>query len=456
MYNPVDDMELDRLSKEAAGKYDAPGNTNWQTMQAELDKVLPVEKQKRKTFFFWWLLPALLLGGTALWWLQNKDSGAATEKNIPASISNKTDNNSHSKTPVSNKNTIAAPQENTAEKTIAPKVEATNQPSVTKPVPLTKRLPVQKSVKDISVTGNSLMPIKATGKNEPLLPSSIIKTLTVTPETARSNEQRVIDKPSVLNSKNNIDPTKEILNKINSENPPVTDRVVAKDTNSTLPEVAANSTNNPTLSKTIQPFILKGKGWSFSLLAGVDKSTVKFKYGSGPGINIGVLAGYYFTNTWSVHTGAIYTQKNYKLAGEDFTAPKGSWISYYKIENVEGYCRMWEVPVLIRYTVNNTAKKSFFVSTGLSSYFMTRENYTYSFYNNGLPTTRAASYQSTDTRILSIAHLSLGFENRISKNLSLQIEPYAKIPLSGIGLGNIKLSSFGINFSVQSRKASKK
>ena len=456
MYNPVDDMELDRLSKEAAGKYDAPGNTNWQTMQAELDKVLPVEKQKRKTFFFWWLLPALLLGGTALWWLQNKDSGAATEKNIPASISNKTDNNSHSKTPVSNKNTIAAPQENTAEKTIAPKVEATNQPSVNKPVPLTKRLSVQKSVKDIAVPGNSLMPMKATGKNEPLLPSSIIKTLTDTPETARSNEQRVIDKPSVSNSKNNIDPTKEISNKINSENSPVTDRVVAKDTNSTLPEVAANSTNNPTLSKTIQPFILKGKGWSFSLLAGVDKSTVKFKYGSGPGINIGVLAGYYFTNTWSVHTGAIYTQKNYKLAGEDFTAPKGSWISYYKIENVEGYCRMWEVPVLIRYTVNNTAKKSFFLSTGLSSYFMTRENYTYSFYNNGLPTTRAASYQSTDTRILSIAHLSLGFENRISKNLSLQIEPYAKIPLSGVGLGNIKLSSFGINFSVQSRKASKK
>ena len=74
----------------------------------------------------------------------------------------------------------------------------------------------------------------------------------------------------------------------------------------------------------------EGKGWSYSLLAGVYKSTVKFKYGNNPGVNIGIISGYHFNDKLSIHTGAIYTQKNYKVAGEDFIAPKGSWASYYK------------------------------------------------------------------------------------------------------------------------------
>ncbi len=144
------------------------------------------------------------------------------------------------------------------------------------------------------------------------------------------------------------------------------------------------------------------------------------------------------------------------MAGEDFTAPKGSWISYYKLENVEGYCRMWEVPLLARYTVSESAKRSFFLSAGLSSYFMTKENYDFSYYYNGQPVVRNSAYDSKDTHVMSILHLSAGFENRISKSWSLQVEPYAKIPLGGVGLGNIQLSSFGLNFSIQHRQPSKK
>ena len=80
----------------------------------------------------------------------------------------------------------------------------------------------------------------------------------------------------------------------------------------------------------------------------------------------------------------------------------------------------------------------------------------YFYYYNWQPVTRNSSYSSTDTHVLSIAHLSVGFENRISQNWSLQVEPYAKIPLGGVGFGNIRLSSFGVNFSVQHRQPSKK
>jgi len=117
---------------------------------------------------------------------------------------------------------------------------------------------------------------------------------------------------------------------------------------------------------------------------------------------------------------------------------------------------MWEVPLLLRYTISSSAKKSFFISTGMSSYFMTAENYDYFYYYNNIPVTRNSAYKSTDTHVLSIAHLSAGFENRIGKQLYLQVEPYAKIPLGGVGFGNIKLSSFGLNFAVQRRIGGKK
>jgi hypothetical protein len=88
---------------------------------------------------------------------------------------------------------------------------------------------------------------------------------------------------------------------------------------------------------------------------------------------------------------------------------------------------------------------------------MTGEKYDYAYYTNaGLPATRSMEYSSSDTHIMSILHLSAGFENRISSNWSLQIEPYAKLPLGGVGFGNIRLSSFGLNFSVQHRQPSKK
>jgi hypothetical protein len=145
------------------------------------------------------------------------------------------------------------------------------------------------------------------------------------------------------------------------------------------------------------------------------------------------------------------------VAGEDFTAPKGSIISYYKLEDVDGYCRMWEFPLVARYNISQGKRNNVFVSTGLSSYYMTKEHYNYSYYNAfGTLASRTSEYVSNDTHIMSILHLSAGFESRMSKNLSMIIEPYAKLPLGGVGFGNIMLSSFGLNFSVQYRQPAKK
>lgn len=457
MYNLNDDNELDRHTKEAAERFVAPGKPNWEAMQLELDKILPVEK-KRRFLFFWWLLPILLIGGTAAYWQlsKNEQPENKSESSVKQSpISNGEVKESATKThpknlqkvekEISKKSdaksdnftqTLTKPQHR-----IAP--EAGLKKEINKPLLPTKKLVATKS--------NYINNIAADEVNRTKVNSTVSENMVVKNNTEESKVVQEIQlKTAEVKLQKEVSVDKNITEKPTPITQPVNEDSKANfEQDSTINDEPKSMFNSPSLEK-------QGKGWSFGLLAGFDKSTVKYTYGDEPGYNIGLMVGYHFNNKWSLHTGANYTQKNYKLAGEDFTPPKGNWTYNYKIESVTGYCRMWELPILFRYQVSRSNKNSFYISSGLSSYFMTYENYTYFYYYNGQPYTKNNAYNSSDTHILSIAHFSAGFENRISKNLSLGIEPYAKIPLAGVGYGDIQLSSFGINFSVQYRQPSKK
>lgn len=439
MYNLGDDSELDRLSREAAGRYKPSGSPNWQALSKELDKVMPVEKKKRR-FLFWWILPALLLGGGVTYLLVNKDTAdsSISERKSGSPEVGKSESKGSSEIKVDVGHPVTG-----SKQTQAGTLRVTDHSA--------SKIAFTKKERNTGLPGPGLTTVQADTKTK-----AAINVVTETTKT--SEQQAAIISPATAPAKASTDVQKDIVKENEQDNLKVEEQKQTATLTQSIekegPAETATVENKP--AKTNPTFSPRGKGLSFSLLAGVDKSTVKFKYGYTPGINLGLLVGYHFNDKWAIKTGGIYTQKNYKLAGEDFTAPKGTWVSLYKLEEVEGYCRMWEVPLLVSYTISNTAKKSVTLNTGLSSYFMTNENYDYSYYSNGLPITRGASYNSTDTHVMSIIHLSAGFEKRVSNKMSLLVEPYAKIPLGGVGFGNIRLSSFGINFSVQYRQPVKK
>ena len=47
----------------------------------------------------------------------------------------------------------------------------------------------------------------------------------------------------------------------------------------------------------------------------------------------------------------------------------------------------------------------------------------------------------------SVVDISAGYEHSINKRFSIIAEPYVKLPLSGIGIGKIKLNSAGVLFT---------
>lgn len=63
---------------------------------------------------------------------------------------------------------------------------------------------------------------------------------------------------------------------------------------------------------------------------------------------------------------------------------------------------------------------------------------------NGNPYSYPWDSDSNSSYFFSIWNLSAGMERSLGKHFSIQAEPYLKIPLQGLGHGNIRMESYGI------------
>lgn len=447
MSNPGNDNSFEQLSREAADAYTAPGNASWDKMEAALDKVMPVEKKRKRRVIFWWLFPLTIIGAGLLYTLWPSDntklsSTPATAKIIspaPAgAIENKKEIQQIPEDPI---------EDLTTEKKNTAPTQLNSGKQQNRTVNQNKSFTIQQ--KDISALPNKRV--------SDILPiSNQTKKITVNQTSTTDSEatQKMSETGTKTTGTNTI-PLYTIQPTADSGNTKTVTGIIEKtDTATHHPPVITDSLQKD--STITQPAKTTNSKFSIAIVAGMDASTVKYKYSDKAGINIGILAGYHFNNHWSMHTGVLFTKKNYTVAGEDFTAPKGSWVANYKLTMVDGFCDMWEVPLLLRYQFNGNKQRSFFLSAGISSYFMTRENYNYSYYWNGQPITRNSNYTEGNTHLLSILRLSGGWRKNIGAGTSLLVEPYASLPMGGVGYGSIRLSSFGLNFSLQIRQPSKK
>jgi len=440
MSNPENDSRLEQLSREAADRYTVKASPSWDKMERELNKILPTEK-KRRIFFFWWIIPAILLGGSILWYTQNPSEENQINNNLSVTQS-KADQNqtSHKATSINNnskKEEIVSA--NPIKKTIQEKKPSTDilkSPSLSSSKQPKPRLFSSVSVQQ-KTSKESVLITEDENKAKQFAQPSINHTTKVESTVSENTHfiRPTVDSGSNLTTTgiNTRTDTSSIMENVLSEQP------------------IKNSTDS-LLSKN-----KKAKNtFSFAITAGMDATTVKFRYADKANASGGIMIGYHLNNNWSIHTGGLYTRKNYKMDGSDFKAPAGSWVANYKLETVDGFCNMWEIPLLLRYTFDSKTKTSAFVSSGLSSYLMTRENYNYFYYYNGNPVRRNANYPNGKTHMFSIWKLSGGWVRNTGKNSSFIVEPFANIPLSGLGFGSVRLSSFGVNFSYQFRQPNKR
>jgi len=114
---------------------------------------------------------------------------------------------------------------------------------------------------------------------------------------------------------------------------------------------------------------------------------------------------------------------------------------------------MWEIPVNVRYNFPSGGKMKWFATAGLSTYLMTKESYNYEATKWGTPwgVGKTYTYETPYHNLFSILNLSVGYEQRLGKIGNLRLEPYLRVPLSGIGTGNLSIMSAGLNIGITRR-----
>ncbi|HET6769265.1 MAG TPA: hypothetical protein VFH08_17775 [Chitinophagaceae bacterium] len=180
------------------------------------------------------------------------------------------------------------------------------------------------------------------------------------------------------------------------------------------------------------------------LVTGVDLSSIHFQSVK-TGATMGLIFGYAFNKKWSIESGLLWDTKRVYDNGSHFNPPGYIPTTGVTIIAVNGKNRLYEWPVNMKYTIIS-GKHSLFTTAGLSSYLMKSENYDYEYVQNNQPGGHNYLSYSNETKDwFSVVNLSIGYTHKLGSNGTLRVEPYLKLPIKNLGVGQMPIMSTGLN-----------
>jgi hypothetical protein len=187
-----------------------------------------------------------------------------------------------------------------------------------------------------------------------------------------------------------------------------------------------------------------------SLYAGLgfspDFSTVGLGNFIEPGFRWNAMMEVEFSNRFSLNTGIIWVKNKYEAIGEEYHAPSGYWKNGITADATYGKCVMLDVPLNVRYKVFKKERHQIFISGGSSTYFLLKEDYYFDYEQDdpSLPTYWGTN--KTSIYPFGIVNLSFGYQYQLGRRGALQVEPFIKLPMGGVGWGDVKLHTIGVYF----------
>lgn len=206
--------------------------------------------------------------------------------------------------------------------------------------------------------------------------------------------------------------------------------------------IASESTAGPEL-----PAAVKTPAWTIRIGVAPDLSTVNMSMRGfdRPGPSAALLVERALSRRWFLQAGIVRSLKTYSAQAGEYEWPSGpGWYQSQMPTSVDGACRVFEVPVNVRFDFIQREQNRWFVGTGVSSYKMQNEKYTYH-YKTYDPNIRWWNWEGkTGWYLFSHLNASVGYERRVSKRLSIVVEPHVRVPLRKVGFGKVNLFTTGI------------
>lgn len=450
---------MDHIIRDAADKHHpAYNDMAWEKMELKLNKHLPQKKDRRRFIFF--LLFFLLIGGGAFFsiiYFSGDEKAKSTE--IAESKTGEQSNNeprNQRTTTVPPDGTIPDPQ------TGGITGQAETTPGKDRPGTL-----LQDNKTDADAVG------KSRKKNSRGKYAAGITPSAVTDELAKETDEKLKDKqPQNKNTsarKNVVitapdpenDETADITKPVTAVDGKITDsadekRIEIVKAGEEKKEKEVVAPENRTISSSDKKKPNKNIAGNFGLTvsAGPDLSFIELNKPGKATLTYGAGLSYNFGKRVTVRTGFYFSKKIYTADPDQYHTPGGNYPYLYE---VAADCKVYEIPVSVSYNFWQKKNHNWFGSAGLSSFLMKKEHYNYLYKT---PSGQTYSYPKTvndqNKHYFSVLTLSAGYQYHLSKRVSLQAEPFVKLPLGGIGLGKIKLNSSGILFTLTVKPFAKK
>jgi hypothetical protein len=468
--------ELDQRAIDAAAQYHPPyEEAAWGRMEKLLDTHLPQDGKKRRRAIFWWWPLALLLAGGGAWlaiaqpWKTKTSAITTTASNVnktaPATTTNQ-----------NNEDAMQVAQADAPTQSTAPAAPVTE--SV-----LTPETMVSDSDNDKEHSSHGAGTIRNKNKQRGNLPAIILREQ---PERTTTNARLKAKRTGTIKKRNTAARDESLLtdpdNDINKNMEPQKEEeeaIPAKQDNhkAIISEPATGPTPSPvttaptdkmvetttSVSKKITPVAAGkknkfGNRFLFTVSAGPDVSKVSDGYNSHYRTLAGAGIGYRLGSHWLVRAGLYQANKVYGAAPEDYkptNPPAQPW--GYTLKQIDARCRVLQAPVSVSYLLRPAQKHSWLLTGGIASVWMKKEAYDYQYKTSyGGYRHYQYSFSNQNKHLFSMLHVSAGYQYRINNNFSVMAEPYANLPLSGVGNGRVKLKSAGLLVSAAFKPFAKK
>ncbi|MEL7002728.1 MAG: hypothetical protein AAFN93_08350 [Bacteroidota bacterium] len=183
----------------------------------------------------------------------------------------------------------------------------------------------------------------------------------------------------------------------------------------------------------------KRSKWSIGLEFSPDLSGASLGRVEDTGFNLGLNVEYHLTSKFSVNSGLVYAKKIY-YADQNIESynRNPNWV----IDRVDAVCDVIDIPINLNYYIAGRERSGFLLSAGLSTYIMLTEDYDISYERPSIE--RQWSIRNENDHFFGIFNASVGYKKILSPTMSLQAEPFVKIPLEGIGEGELDLFTSGL------------
>jgi hypothetical protein len=428
------DEEIDKLISDAAGQHHPPYDDKaWGKMELLLDKHMPQKKDRKKPFFF--LLGFLLLTGAAFFTFKKYgETGIVT-------IAKTTDGKKPANTVMPNNTTV----NNKISNGLMTDPQPMQQINLISAAGIKNS--VEKNIQSTASNSNNIYYQKGITSLKIKRPSGSFEgDLQDYEKTSVKNTDydNLLQTPDVIKSNDlGKDQIQDVTIQENVQNKK-TDTVAIVNPEIEIIAINKNSTAVIKAKKNTKKFADK---FAITFSGAADVSYIEINNAGKLKPAYGVGLNYAIGKRFTISSGLYICKKIYSATPYQYKFSSG--YPNPNLIKINADCNVYEIPVAVYYDFKQIKNHNWFSSIGLSSFLMKKESYDY-FYKTATGQTwnYVKTINNENKHYLSVLTLSGGYKYKLNNRLSLIAAPYLKIPLSGIGLGKIKLNSTGLLFTI--------